>query len=189
MLIILALLAADVPPLPVTDLTPTIGFADARTCRLVPEGERIVDAMMTAQRKARPGTSLTTGWRRMANHPGLVRMPGSWDIVTRVVPARNGDTDRGAEIRLTPGAVLHGLRVTSIATRFQQPAESDSYTSRTFTFDAPPEQVRAMMARLGAKVPPAPGHLAIPDPDEVQPGAITIEGKGGRTELTCGWGL
>jgi len=186
---ILIAIAITVAPLPTTDLTPTIGFADARACRLVPEGERIISRMRRAARDAGTGEALLNNQALRRLHPWMGMLIGG-DLITRVVDTgTSGDTDRGTLIRLSPGSVLHGLPVTSIRFRFQQTAESDGYTSREIVFAASPARVHAMMDRLGAKVPPMPGYLTMADADDMEPGAITIKGSGSTTTLTCGWGL
>lgn len=154
------------------NVTPTLGFADASTCMLQPTGEKLITAMDAAKRNGRVGV---LNGRAISTH-----------IVDR---GRRSDTDRTSEVILPAGATLNGLPVVSISSGYYQKAESDSYQSRNIVFDASPARVHAMMAKLGAKVPHTPGFLAIPDTDDVRPGAITIKPKGHRTILTCGWGL
>ena len=167
----LALIIVATPP--ATDMTPMLGFANARMCKLVPEGERIAVAIGAARRNIRVAT-----------------LTGGRTLVARVTDrSGRGDTDRMSEVTLPTGSTLHGLPVMRILTKSYHKAESDAYRSREIVFAVTPARVHAMMRSLGADVPPSPGYLAIPDPDDIQNGAISIKGSGSTTTLRCSWGL
>lgn len=171
----LAVLILAIAPATVqtTDVTPVLGFADARMCKLVPTGEAIAQAMGAARRTGAVGKLID----------GRI-------LSTRITDrGRDGDVDRVSEVVLPAGSTLYGLPVASIRVKSYQRAEADSYSSRDIVFNASAARVHAAMAGLGAAVPRAPKYLTIPDPDDIVNGAISIKALGHQTVLTCGWGL
>jgi hypothetical protein len=162
---------------PITDVTLTHGFKDAVLCSFQPGGERLFAGL----EELRYQRSL-----RISREVGGLPLAIEGRRTSRPSPD-GGSADEGTTVGAPADAIRwHGLQVGSFAVGYNRPPESDSLSWREVRLRASPVQVRAMLARLGVRVPPG-GYHRIND-DHPCGGAMLVTGKAGETSIRCEWG-
>jgi hypothetical protein len=160
-----------------TDVTPTYGFKDAALCSFRPAGERLFDGLEKLRYEESLRISREVGGLRLAIEGRRTSRPA----------AGGGSIDAGSTAGAPADAIRwHGLKVLSFAVGYNRPPESDSLSWREVRLRASPVQVRAMLTRLGVRMPPG-GYHRIKD-DHPCGGALLVTGKAGETSIRCEWG-
>lgn len=154
-----------------SDVSALVDFSDPAACVASTGTERILSGM-EGMREA--GSVVAT-------------LPGGVPLVARMTrSAYRGDGTRtDVEARFPRGTTWRGLRIRAIRTVEILPSESDSYHAREFAFDASPADVRRAFAEIGARIPPAPGYLAVEGGDDEPPASMSIKSDGRGAKLVC----
>jgi hypothetical protein len=161
----------------ITDVTPTHGLKDAALCSFRPGGEQLFDGLEKLRYKQSLQISREVGGLSLAIEGQRSSRPA----------AGGGSNDRGAIVGAPVRPLRwHGLPVRSFAVGYNRPPESDSSSWREVQLGASPDRVRAMLGRLGVRVPTG-GYHRIND-DHPCGGALTVKSKAGTTTIRCEWG-
>ena len=91
-----------------------------------------------------------------------------------------------SSVRFPTGATWHGLRVARLISAYIAPPDTDSSYSRSITFRATQDEVRAVLANLNFNPPNTGGSSSLTD--QACGGQMEIVGIPGGTELKCSWG-
>jgi hypothetical protein len=180
---LLAAMATAVPslaaagPTRATDITATHGFKEAALCSFQPGGKRLFEALERLSYKQALRTSREVGGLRL-DVEGRRTSKGS---------IGGGSAEAASTVGTPTAAVLwHGLQVRSFAVGYDRPPEADAVSWREVRLRASPAQVRAMLGRLGLRVPPGGYHHI--DDEGPCGGALTVNSKAGEAAIRCEWG-